>query len=185
MEEQQGLKVTEPELLEEWHDMVDYTVQFLKPAKQHYRATWYKLFHSSRIVNWQNILLVVRLLFSLPVSNAATERFFSTLKRVKSSKRASLSQPTLQGILRITIEGPPLKKYDATSAVLAWHEDKVRRPNQKARRSYKKRRSTKKVIPFPTSEISSTSSSPTITDSDTDNDGSEFDSLFEDEDELE
>lgn len=182
---QQGLKVTEPELLEEWHDMVDYTVQFLKPAKQHYRATWYKLFHSSRIVNWQNILLVVRLLFSLPVSNAATERFFSTLKRVKSSKRASLSQPTLQGILRITIEGPPLKKYDATSAVLAWHEDKVRRPNQKARRSYKKRRSTKKVIPFPTSEISSTSSSPTITDSDTDNDGSEFDSLFEDEDELE
>lgn len=204
---QQGLKVTEPELLEEWHDMVDYTMQFLKPAKQHYRATWYKLFHSSKIANWQNILLLVRLLFSLPVSNAATERFFSALKRVKSSKRASLSQPTLQGILRITTEGPPLKKYDATSAVLAWHEDKLRRPNQRARRSYKKRRSNKKVIPFPTSEISTTSSSPTITDSDTDNDDtkgsstqvtlrqqellrlseqdSEFDSLFEDEDELE
>ena len=198
---QQGFKVTEPELLEEWHDMVDYTVQFLKPATQHYRATWYKLFHSSRIVNWQNILLVVRLLFSLPVSNAATERFFSTLKRVKSSKRASLSQPTLLSILRITTEGPPLKKYDATNAVLAWHEDKVRRPNQKTQRSYKKRRSTKKVIP--TSEFSSTSSSPTITDSDTENDDtsvsntqetlqellseqdSECDTLFEDGDDLE
>ena len=56
---QQGLKASEPELLEEWHDMVDYTVQFLKPAKQHYHATWYTLFHSSRINNWQNILLVV------------------------------------------------------------------------------------------------------------------------------
>ena len=28
---QQGLTVTEPELLEEWHDMVDYAVQYLKP----------------------------------------------------------------------------------------------------------------------------------------------------------
>ena len=201
---QQGLRVTEPELLEEWHDMVDYTVQYLKPCKQHYRATWYKLFHSSRIVNWQNILLVVRLLFSLPVSNAAAEKFFSTLKQMKSSKRASISQPTLQGTLRIT-EGPPLKKYDATSAVLAWHDDKVRRSNHKAQRPYKKRRSTKKIIPL--SEISSTSSSPIITDSDSDTDdddtsssntkktdrqkklpseeASHLDSLFEDENELE
>ena len=53
-----------------------------------------------------------------------------------------------------------------------------------ARKPYKKR-STKKVIQFPTSEISSTSSSPTITDSDTDNDGTSDSSLFEDEDELE
>ena len=33
--------------------------------------------------------------------------------------------------VRIKTEGPPLKKYDATSAVLAWHDDKVQRPNQK------------------------------------------------------
>ena len=83
-----------------------------------------------------------------------------------------MSQPTLQRVLRITIEGPPLKKYDATRAVLAWHEDKVRRSNQKARTSHKNRRDTKKVIPIPTSEMSSTSSASIITDSEADNDTS-------------
>lgn len=197
---QQGLTVTEPELLEEWHDMVDYAVQYLKPAKLHYRVTWYKLFHSSRIAKWHNILLVVRLLFTLPVSNAATERFFSTLKRVKSPKRSSLSQRTLQDILRITTEGPPLKKYDATNAVLAWHNSKVRRPNQKlkGRKPYKKRKSGKTVIPE--LEISTRSPTVTVTDSDDSRecddresvrqqdvlsgDDSDTGSLFEDEVEL-
>lgn len=85
---QQGLQVSQLQVVNEWHDMLDYTVQYLSPSSRHYRATWYKIFHSSRAVEWQNILLLIRLLFSLPVSNAALERMFSSLGRVKTAKRA-------------------------------------------------------------------------------------------------
>ena len=43
---QQGLQVSQLEVVDEWHDMLDYTVQCLSPSR-HYRATWYKLFHPS------------------------------------------------------------------------------------------------------------------------------------------
>lgn len=142
---QQGLQVSQLQVVDEWHDMLDYTVQYLSPSSRHYRATWYKIFHSSRAVEWQNILLLIRLLFSLPVSNAALERMFSSLGRVKTAKRASLSQGTLQDILRIQEEGPPMDTYDPSRAVLEWDKAKRRRPNQKLRKVYKPR-STKNVV---------------------------------------
>ena len=43
---------------------------------------------------------------------------------MKSIKRASISQPTLQGILRITTEGPPLIKYEGR---IRRHEDHTKR----------------------------------------------------------
>ena len=45
----QGFSSTGPDLLEEWHDLVQYTVAFFAPSSRSYRATWYKLFHSSLI----------------------------------------------------------------------------------------------------------------------------------------
>ena len=56
-----------------------------------YRATWFKIFHSSRSFQWQNILLLVHLLFTVAVPLAGFERFFSNLGLVNSVKRALLS----------------------------------------------------------------------------------------------
>ena len=44
---QQGLQVSQLQVVDEWHDMLDHTVQYLSPSR-HYRATWYKIFHSSK-----------------------------------------------------------------------------------------------------------------------------------------
>ncbi|CAH3044286.1 unnamed protein product [Pocillopora meandrina] len=93
--QQHRLQASQLQVVSEWHDMPDYTVQYLSPSP-HYRAIWYKLFHSSRALEWQNILLFICLLFTLPVSNVALERIISNLGRVKTAKRASLSQGTLQ-----------------------------------------------------------------------------------------
>ena len=142
---QQGLQASQIEVVNEWHDMLDYTVKYLSPSCHHYRATWFKIFHSSRSFQWQNILLLIRLLFSVPVSNAVLERFFSSLGRVKSVKRASLSQQTLEDILRIQAEGPPMESYDPTNAIKEWDRAKRRRPNQKRRKAYKKRVPTKRL----------------------------------------
>ena len=35
---QQGLQVSQLQVVDEWHDMLDYTVQYLSPSR-HYRAT--------------------------------------------------------------------------------------------------------------------------------------------------
>ena len=142
---QQGLQASQIEVVNEWHDMLDYTVKYLSSSRHHYRATWFNIFHSSRSFQWQNILLLIRLLFSVPVSNAVLERFFSSLGRVKSVKRASLSQQTLEDILRIQAEGPPMESYDPTNAIKEWDRAKRRRPNQKRRKAYKKRVPTKRL----------------------------------------
>jgi len=91
-------------------------------------------------------MLLIRLLFCLPVSNATVERFFGSFKRVKTGRRSTLSQQTTEDILMIMTEGPPLEDYDATQAVHLWHSTKSRRLNQKSRKSYKKRTSTKPRI---------------------------------------
>ena len=142
---QQGLQATQLELVNEWHDMLDYTVQYLSPSSRHYRATWFKLFHSSRVGEWENILMLIRLLFTLPVSDAAVERMFSNLGRAKTAKRSSLSQGTLENILRIQAGGPPLESYDPSAEVNDWDRTKRRRPNQKPRKANKMRRSAKTV----------------------------------------
>lgn len=133
----QGLQGTQLEFVNEWHDMLDYTVQYLLPSSRHYKATWFKIFHSSRAGEWQNILLLIRVFLSLPVSNAALERMFSNLGRVKTAKRSSLSQGTLENILRIQAGGPPLESYDPSTAVNDWDRRKQRRTNQKPRKEYK------------------------------------------------
>lgn len=138
---QQGLKVSQLEVIDEWHDMLDYSTNYLSLSSQHYRSTWYKIFQSSSASKWQNILLLIRLFFTLPVSNAIVERMFNCLGRVKTPKRASLSQETLEDILRIQTEGPPLESYNPTVALEGWERAKRRRPNQKQRKDYKKRSS--------------------------------------------
>ena len=144
-------------MLDEWHDLVDYTVAFIAPYSLSYRATWYKLFHLCIESNrWENILLLIRLLFCLPVSNAIVERFFGSLKRVKNlGERAALGQKTTEDILTIMTKEPPHKEYDATSAVLSWYSSKSRRLNQKERKSDKKRESGQPKIYEPLSDSES------------------------------
>ena len=141
---QQGLQASQIEVVNEWHDMLDYTVKYLSPSCHHYRATWFKIFHSSRSFQWQNILLLISLLFSVPVPNAVLERFFSSLGRVKTVKRASLSQQTLEDILRIQAERPPVETMTLPMPSRSG-TTKRRRPNQKRRNAYKKRVLTKRL----------------------------------------
>lgn len=88
------------------------------------KAMWLKIFHSSRAGEWENILMLICVLFTLPVSNAALERMFSNLGSVKTAKRSSLSQGTLENILRIQAGGPSLESYDPSTTVNDWDRTK-------------------------------------------------------------
>ena len=66
------------------------------------------------------VLLLVELLLSIPISNAKVERMFSLMNRVRTDFRASLSENTLNNLIRIQMEGPPLEEFDPTPAIQLW-----------------------------------------------------------------
>ena len=60
---QQGLQASQIQVVNEWHDMLDCTVKCWSPSCHHYRATRFKIFHSSRSLQWQNTLRWKGLIF--------------------------------------------------------------------------------------------------------------------------
>ena len=102
-----GHKGSVSDISEQFDAMVKYAVQYLDISKTDYRVIWRKLFESSKSREWKSALLLVKLLFILPVSNAKVERLFSLMNRVKTDTRNSLSKDRLSSLLRICMEGPP------------------------------------------------------------------------------
>ena len=136
-----GFDGTVADVLQQWHDLVCYTTKFLNPQKTDYRVVWRSIFESSQRSHWKLILLIVKLLFTLTVSNAKVERLFSLMNRVKTDTRNSLSQHRLSGLLRICMEGLPFSDFDPVPAMVLWNDSvKLRRPNQQKRKEYKPRK---------------------------------------------
>ena len=81
--------------------------------------------------------MLAQLLFSLPVTNGKLERSFSTLKVMKSEKRSSLSNESLDDLLTLT--AIPLKMFNPDASIKLWLKDKVRHPNQQPRKPYEKK----------------------------------------------
>ncbi len=77
-----------------------------------YQAVWWRLFHAPNSSNWSNILTLVRLLFTLPVSNGKLERVFSTLKLIKVDKRSLLSNDSLDDLLVLNTDQVPMKDFE-------------------------------------------------------------------------
>ncbi len=71
-------------------------------------------------------LVCVLLVFA--VSNAVVERGFSAMRRIKSDWRSSLSEDTLDHLMRISVDGLPLAQFDATLAVQRFFST-LRRPH--------------------------------------------------------
>ena len=116
---------------EEWDDMIDYGRKYLNLVQEDYKVIWWKLFNAVDSGQWRNVLGVVELLFCLPMSNGHLERVFSQLKLIEVNRRTCLGEGTLDRLIRINVEGPPLSKWDANGALELWQKDKVRRVNRK------------------------------------------------------
>ena len=54
---------------------------------------------------------------------------------IKANKRSLLSNESLDDLLLLSIDGPPLKDFSPDLAIYLWWNDKVRRPNQKPRKA--------------------------------------------------
>ena len=73
---------------------------------------------------------------------------------IKTNKRSSLCNESLDDLLLLSTEGPPLKDFCPDTAIDLWWKEKLRRPHQNPRKKYRKRSSTTQF----TTESSSVSS---------------------------
>ena len=115
---------------DEWDSMVEYGRNFLNLVQEDYKIIWWKLFNSVDAQKWSNVLSVVELLFCLPMANGRVEQVFSQLKLIKTNRRTCLGEDTLDRLLRINVEGPPLSQWDASAALQLWQHAKMRRVNR-------------------------------------------------------
>ena len=130
-------------LQDEIEDAVEYARKYLNLEISKYRKVWYNLHICPAASSWPNLLLLCQLVFSLPFSNGRVEQIFSSLKIIKTANRTSMSVSTLDDLLEIFVEGPPLDQFSADSAVELWWTScrTTRRVNQSARKPYRQRAS--------------------------------------------
>lgn len=76
--------------------------------------------------NFSNILKIIHLTSLYPLSNASCERSFSAMKRIKSDWRCSLSNDTLDKLMRIEIQGPNIRDFKPRPIVKRWWISGVR-----------------------------------------------------------
>ena len=141
-----GVKASVPDLLNQWHGLLQYAREYLCVTSTPYRVCWRRIFNSPRCSAWSDVLILIELLFTIPISNAKLERMFSKLNQVKTLQRGSLQQIRLEYLLRIAEEGPAVERYDVTPAMKIWANEKVRRPKQTERKQYEKRESKKRKL---------------------------------------
>ena len=77
---------------------------------------WSLLITDNRL-KYPNLGHLFEILLVFPVSNAAVERGFSAMKRIKTDWRCKLNEDTLDHLMRISIEGPPLSSFNPTDVV--------------------------------------------------------------------
>lgn len=74
-----------------------------------------------------NVLTLLEIFFTIPVSNASGERSFSALKRIKTYLRSTISQERLDALSLIHIEGSNLEKLDCNLIIDQFAKNKCRK----------------------------------------------------------
>lgn len=78
-------------------------------------------------VLYPNLSKLAKICLILPVSTADCERSFSAMKRIKTDLRNRMNTTTLDALMRICIEGPPLNEFDFDMALNSWSKLRNRR----------------------------------------------------------
>ena len=98
-----------------------------------YTDLWKRILTDER-ESYPNICHLIQILLVLPISTASVERGFSNMKRIKTDARSCLHVDTLSDLMRISIDGPELSKFQADAAMILWKTDSgtERRPSYKS-----------------------------------------------------
>ena len=122
-----GVKGSAADIIYQWHELLEYAKDTIGVSGKSYMVTWREIFASSRSENWRDILTLIELSFTIPISNATLERMFSKSMRVLTTLRSWLKEIRLENIQRVMEEGPAWEEYDPIDAINTWYGDADRR----------------------------------------------------------
>ena len=144
-------------------DVVRYAYRYFNIDSTDPMKLWSKLCMLGKDKeSWKDIIFLIELCLCTPFSNATLERFFIHLKVVKTELRSKLSSESLNSIMRIRMKGVSLADFNEKYAALCtefWYNSKSRRLNQRKRKTYSERVTTKKRRPIFNIDESESSSS--------------------------
>ena len=103
--------------------MVEYGRQYINLVQDDYSVVWWNCVDASK---WGNVLAI----FCIPVANGHLERVFSQLKLIKTNRRTSIKDNTLDQLVRVNVEGPPLSEWGLACAMHLWWRERARRINR-------------------------------------------------------
>ena len=58
-----GFNASVPDVLSQWHDLLEYSIEYLSLSNTPYRKTWRRIFASPCIQAWKDVLLIIYLSF--------------------------------------------------------------------------------------------------------------------------
>ncbi|XP_021373041.1 zinc finger protein 862-like [Mizuhopecten yessoensis] len=90
-------------------------------------AQLWQLVHQHHAETFPNLLKLVQIAILMPYQTADCERGFSNQNNTKTSSRNRLEGKTLNRLMLINIEGPPLREFDFGRALSVWKSKKDRR----------------------------------------------------------
>ncbi|XP_067668254.1 zinc finger protein 862-like [Haliotis asinina] len=110
----------------EWRQMKVFVANTFKDKS--YSDLWQILLSKDPYkTDFCNILHIVRIMLTLPISSAECERAFSAQKRIKSDVRSCLSVQRLSDLILISSEGPDLAEFNPEKSVNKWMSNGKRR----------------------------------------------------------
>ena len=122
----QGVVADSTECLEEWSSFRLFLKENCANMKQ--KEVVLKLCcDSSWAQIYPNMSTLGKICRVVPIQTADVERTFSQLKLIKTRVRNRMNEKTLDSLLRIAIEGPPITEFPVTEAVKLWAAKKNRR----------------------------------------------------------
>jgi len=99
-------------------EVVQFCRRYLDSQLEDYKV-WYKFHSTHDSWKWPTVPLSEQL-FSLPFTITTVQRMFSFLKEIKTDRCTSLQITTLDDLMEINVEGPPLPSFSAENAVDLW-----------------------------------------------------------------
>jgi hypothetical protein len=94
-------------------------------------AVLWKIIFECHRDQFPNLLKLASIALTLPVQTAICERGFSCQNNIKTAQRNRLSESSLHTLMTISIEGPPLRCFDASRVLQEFKTKKQRRIFQK------------------------------------------------------
>ena len=107
-------------LQDEIEEVIEYARKYTNIGAVEYRKIWYKLFSCPDSHKWPNVLMLCELAFN---SNGRVEQIFSSMKVLKTDRRTNMQSDTLNDIMEIYVEGPPLSSFSPDNAIQLWWND--------------------------------------------------------------